>query len=199
MLRFIFHSLQGKTGEAFKLRFVRFFHLVSSRHESGYGVDYFFQQAEKVQQGVFQQIYPVFVLAETTKLARPVDRKLAVVSLTTTLCDSKVFAEKFQKGWANTCRVLMELLVNPPTVQSGMGDEAIAEADVDDIGFGLTFTGLNTCAPTTSDETKEVQDVVAWVKGYMRDANQRHGGSIGRFIEDRMPADQRVSVVKYLN
>lgn len=135
-MRFIFGKLQGKTGEAFKIRFVRFYHLVSSRLEAGYGADYFFQQSELVQAGVFQQLYPAFILAETNKLARPVDRKVAVVSFTKTLCDSKIFSEKFIKGWGNTCRILLELLANPPTVAGGVGDELIAEADVDDIGFG---------------------------------------------------------------
>ena len=180
------------------LRFVRFFHAVSAQLEAGYGPDYFFEQSEAVQEGIFQQIYPVFVLAETTKLARPVDRKLAVVSLTKTVCDSKVFADRFQKGWANTCRVLMDLLSSPPTVASGFGDEMIAEADVDDIGFGLTFTALNTCAPTVADEHRDVVDVVAWVRAYMADANQRHGGAIAGFIETRLPADQRDAVAKYL-
>jgi exportin-2 (importin alpha re-exporter) len=198
ILRFIFAKLQSGVGETFKLRFVRFYHLVSSKLEAGYGADYFFQESEKVQQGLFQQIYPAFILSETSKLARPVDRKLAVVSFTKTLCDSKVFGEKFQKGWANTCRIMMDLLVNPPTVASGLGDEVIAEADVDDIGFGLTFTALNTCKPVVTDDFADIQDVVAWVRGYMQSANQRHGGAIASFITSRLPPDQRDAVVKYL-
>jgi len=197
ILRFVFAQLQSNSGETLRLRFVRFFHLVSALTETGYGADYFFQESEKVQQGLFQQIYPAFILSETPKLARPVDRKLAVVSFTKTLCDSRVFAEKFQKGWANTCRILMELLINPPTVARGVGDEVIAEADVDDIGFGLTFTALNTCKSVAHDHF-EMPDVTVWVRQYMTKADQRQNGAIAGFIMNRMPPEQRDAMVKYL-
>lgn len=177
---------------------MRFYHLVSARLEAGYGADYFIKQSDQVDDKVFSQVYPPFVLAETEKLARPVDRKLAVVSLTKTICDSQTFAQRFAKGWGNTCRVLLNLLASPPTVTSGSGDEIIAEANVDDIGFGMSFTALNTCKPLAKDDFAEISNVASWVKEYVVAANQRHGGAIHGFIGERLPPEQQAAMAQYL-
>lgn len=198
ILKLIFTKMQSEGADSFKLRFARFFHLVGARLEAGYGADYFIEQSAQVDEKVFTQIYPPFILAETEKLARPVDRKLAVVCLTKTLCDSQAFAQKFAKGWGNTCRLLLSLLANPPTVGQGIGDEIIAEADVDDIGFGVSFTALNTCRPLARDDFPDVVNVVTWVKEYMTAANQRHSGAVEKFIQERLPPDQQQAIVNYM-
>nr|XP_036579148.1 chromosome segregation protein [Colletotrichum truncatum]KAF6786634.1 chromosome segregation protein [Colletotrichum truncatum] len=198
ILNLIFAKLQGNPPDSLKLRFARFFHLVSARLEAGFGADYFMQHAEKIQEGIFAKVYPSFVLAETEKLARPVDRKLAVVSLTKVLCDSQAFAQKFAKGWANTCKILLALLVNPPVVSAGLGDELIAEADVDDIGFGLSYTALNTCKPIARDDYPEVTAVAPWVSAYISSANQRHNGAISNFITTRLTPEQQQALQVYL-
>lgn len=199
ILRLLFTKLQNAPADSLKLRFTRFYHLVSARLEAGYGADFFIKHSDQVDEKVFSQVYPPFVLAETEKLARPVDRKVAVISLTKTVCDSKVFAQKFQKGWANTCRVLLNLLANPPTVTAGSGDEIITELNVDDIGFGMSFTALNTCKPLTRDDFPEVQSVASWVKEYTVAANQRHNGAISGFIGERLPPDQQAAIAQYIS
>lgn len=199
IVRLLYTKMQGSPAESFKLRFARFFHLVGTRLEAGYGADYFISQSDQVDSSAFAQVYPVFVLAETQKLARPVDRKLAVISLTKTLCDSQTFAQKFQKGWANSCRTLLTLLANPPSVSSGTGDELIAEADVDDIGFGMSFTALNTCKPLARDDYPEIQNITTWVKEYMVSANQRHGGVIEGFIGQRLGPEEQQAIAHYIN
>ncbi|CAM1508372.1 Fc.00g052200.m01.CDS01 [Cosmosporella sp. VM-42] len=199
ILQLIYTKLQGAPADSFKMRFVRFYHLVGARLEAGFGPDYFIKQSDAVEQGVFTKVYPAFVLGETEKLARPVDRKVAVVSLTKTLCDSEAFAQKFMKGWANSCRILLSLLANPPAVGSGTGDEIIAEADVDDIGFGMSFTALNTCKPLVRDDFPEVLNVTTWVKEYMIAANTRHGGAIEGFISQRLPPEEQQAIAQYIN
>lgn len=198
ILQLVYTKLQGTPADSLKLRFVRFFHLVSARLETGFGADYFIKQSDAVDEGVFAKVYPAFVLAETQKLARPVDRKVAVVSLTKTLCDSQVFAHKFMKGWANSCRNLLGLLANPPVVGAGVGDEIVTEADVDDIGFGMSFTALNTCKPLARDDFPEVVDVTKWVKEYMAAANQRHGGAVESFIGQRLSPEEQEAIAKYI-
>ncbi|KAF7545040.1 hypothetical protein G7046_g9652 [Stylonectria norvegica] len=196
ILQLIYTKLQGSPADSFKMRFVRFYHLVGARFEAGYGADYFIRQSDQIDATVFKNVYPAFVLAETEKLARPVDRKVAVMSLTKTLCDSEAFATKFLKGWANSCRILLSLLANPPTVATGSGDEIIAEADVDDIGFGMSFTALNTCKPLARDDFPDVLDVTTWVREYMIAANQRHSGAIENFIGERLPPDQQQAIAQ---
>ncbi len=197
-MQLIYTKLQGTPAQSLKLRFVRFFHLVSARLEAGYGTDYFIKHSDKLDEKAFSQVYPPFVLAETEKLARPVDRKLAVISLTKTLCDSQVFAQKFMKGWGNTCRILLSLLANPPTVAAGGGDDMITESPIDDVGFGTSFTPLNTCKPLARDDFPDVQNVPAWVKEYMIAANQRHGGAVEGFISQRLPEDQQAAIAQYI-
>lgn len=178
------------------MRFARFFHLVAARLECGYGTDYFIKQSDRVDEKAFTQVYPTFVLGETQKLVKPVDRKLAVISLTKTLCDSQAFSEKFAKGWANSCRNLLGLLANPPVVSSGPGDEIVTAEE--GIGFGLSFTALNTCKSLTRDDFPEVLNVVHWVKEYMVAANEKHGGAIERFISQRLSPDEQQAVVQYI-
>ena len=198
ILNLIYTKMQSNPADSFKLRFARFFHLVSARLEAGYGADYFINQSNSVDEKAFTSVYPTFVLAETEKLARPVDRKAAVVSLTKTLCDSQAFASNFSKGWANSCRKLLALLANPPTVGAGAGDEIIAEADVDDIGFGVSFTALNTCKPLARDDFPDVQNVTSWVKEYMVAANQRHNGALEGFIGQRLNPEEQQAIAHYI-
>lgn len=197
-MQLLYTKLQGTPAQSLKLRFVRFFHLVSARLDAGYGTDYFIKHSDKLDEKAFAQVYPPFVLAETEKLARPVDRKLAVISLTKTLCDSQVFAQKFMKGWGNTCRILLSLLANPPTVAAGGGDDMITESPIDDVGFGTSFTPLNTCKPLAHDDFPDIQNVPAWVKEYMVAANQRHGGAVEGFISQRLPPEQQEAIAQYI-
>lgn len=198
IIQLLYTKLQGSPSDSLKLRFARFYHLVGAKLEAGYGADYFIKQSDQVDERAFAQVYPPFVLAETEKLAKPVDRKTAVVSLTKTLCDSQAFAHKFMKGWGNSCRILLSLLANPPAVSAGLGDEIITEASVDDIGFGMNYTALNTCKPMARDDFPEILDVTKWVKEYMAAANQRHGGAVESFITQRLPPDQQAAIAQYM-
>ncbi|KJZ80577.1 hypothetical protein HIM_00427 [Hirsutella minnesotensis 3608] len=198
IIQLLYTKLQASPSDSFKLRFARFYHLASAKLEAGYGADYFIKQSDQVDERAFTRVYPAFVLAETEKLAKPVDRKTAVVSLAKTLCDSRAFAQKFMKGWANSCRILLSLLANPPAVSAGLDNEIITEASVDDIGFGLTFTALNTCKPLARDDFPEILDVTKWVKEYMAGANGRHGGAIEGFITQRLPPEQQEAIAQYI-
>ncbi|KAL2760471.1 hypothetical protein ACRALDRAFT_1073692 [Sodiomyces alcalophilus JCM 7366] len=198
ILQLIFSKLEGQPPESLKLRFVRFYHLVSSKVEAGYGADYVVKHSNQLAPGLFATVYPTFVLADTDKLANPVDRKLAVVGLTKTICESQAFAEQFKKGWARSVGLLLGLLVNPPTVTTGVGDEVIAEADVDDIGFGLSYTALNTCKPLARDDYADVTDVKPWVSAYINAANTRHNGAISGFVGERLTPEQQEALRQYL-
>merc|ERR1711964_291760 len=103
---------------------------------------------------VYVPVYLTIILPTTQQLARPLDRKLAVVSLTKTLADSQAFAVKYQKGWGKTCEALLKLLENPPMPVTA--DDVVVEVDVDDLSFGVGFTPLNTCKKVPRDEWPEV-------------------------------------------
>ncbi|CAK7563752.1 MAG: importin-alpha export receptor [Sporothrix epigloea] len=197
----LFTKLDSKgLSDSYKIRFVRFYHLISARgYENGMGADYFVQHANKVSQGVdlFKPIYLNFVLTTTGQFARPVDRKLGVISYTKTLCDSASFASLYEKGWGLTCNYLLDLLKNPPQVTSGAGDE-VNEADVDDIGFGVGYTPLNTCRRGPRDDFPEVENVQQWVGAYFKEADQRHHGTIAQYVERRLQPEAKAALAPYL-
>ncbi|RDW70293.1 Cse1-domain-containing protein [Coleophoma crateriformis] len=196
VLSIIYTRLQANPPESFKRRFVRFYHLVSSRDQQGLGADYFIQKTDAIQGNIFVPVYLNIILPLTQQLARPLDRKVAVVSLTRTLTDSKAFANKYAKGWGFTCEALLKLLENPPVVAAA--DDAIAEADVDDLSFGVGFTQLNTCKKTPKDEWPEVTDVKSWVGSYLKAADGRHGGAIGGYVSQRLSPEAQTILMSYM-
>ncbi|KAL8841565.1 MAG: hypothetical protein Q9205_002251 [Flavoplaca limonia] len=184
ILQLLFTRLQSSKTEAFSSRFVRFYHFISSRIDSGLGADWFINHANQVQEGLYVQLYLSIILPDTQKLARPLDRKIAVISLCKTLTDSVAFAEKYKKGWAFTCEALLKLLENPPIIASM--DETIADQDVDDMSFGVGFTQLQTTKRPARDFWPGVTDVKTWVGQELQSTNARQGGRIQKFAEERL-------------
>ena len=119
------------------------------------------------------------ILPQTQKIARPLDRKTAVVSLTKTLADSTAFADRYLKGWGYTCEALLKLLEVPPLPTTL--DDSIPDVDADELGFGVDFTQLNTCRKLPRDPWPDVTDTKKWVGTYLREADVRHNGKV-RFI-----------------
>lgn len=145
---------------------------------------------------IFRPIYLTIILPDTPKLTRPLDRKIAVVSLTKTLADSEAFVDRYQKGWALTCQALLRLLINPPVVASAQaGGEEIADKDVDDPSFGVGFTALNTVRKPARDPFPEITDVKKWVGQYLVEADKRHGGRIAGYVQNRLSAEARSALM----
>ncbi|KAI4282163.1 MAG: hypothetical protein L6R38_003143 [Xanthoria sp. 2 TBL-2021] len=184
ILQLLFTRLQNSKTEAFSARFVRFYHFISSRIDSGLGADWFINHANQVQEGLYVQLYLTIILPDTQKLARPLDRKIAVISLCKTLTDSVSFADKYKKGWGYTCETLLKLLENPPTIAST--DDTIADQDVDDMSFGVGFTQLQTIKRPARDFWPEVMDVKSWVGQELQSTNAKQGGKIKSFAEERL-------------
>ncbi|KAI4092519.1 MAG: hypothetical protein LQ339_007898 [Xanthoria mediterranea] len=184
ILQLLFTRLQNSKTEAFSSRFVRFYHFISSRIESGLGADWFINHANQVQEGLYVQLYLTIILPDTQTLARPLDRKIAVISLCKTLTDSVAFAEKYKKGWGYTCETLLKLLENPPTIAST--DDTIADQDVDDMSFGVGFTQLQTIKRPGRDFWPGVRDIKSWVGQELQSSNAKASGKIKRFAEERL-------------
>lgn len=141
---------------------------------------------------VFTPIYTGIILPDTQKLTRPHDRKTAVVSLTHTLGNSQAFQDRYaKKGWTITCEALLKLLINPPLPTSADEAAFIEDRDVEDVGFGVGFTALNTCKPVPKDPFPEIQDVKAWVGEYLRKMDVRSGGRIGQFVQEKLSDEAR--------
>ena len=199
IITLVFAKLQAQPTDSFKTRVARFYHLVSARTgEAGMGADFFIRHAEAVQQNVFTPFYLTVILPTTAQFARPVDRKLGVISYTKTICESQSFAQRYPKGWGFTCNNLLDLLKNAPKVSSGVGDEIINEADVDDIGFGVGFTPLNTCKRGSRDDFPDIVNVEEWVSQYMKHSNQLHNGAIGAFVDQRLTPQAKAAIQSYM-
>ncbi|CAJ2507313.1 Uu.00g084990.m01.CDS01 [Anthostomella pinea] len=198
ILQLLFTKLQNNPSDSFKLRFTRFYHLVSARVEAGLGTDFFVSQVDLVQYNLFVQIYLTIILPTSEQLVRPVDRKSAVISFAKSMGDSQSFGQRYVKGWRFTCEAMLKMLMNPPKVTMGAGDEVVHEADVDDIGFGLGFTPLNTCKKSPRDDFPEVQEIQPWVRQYLTDANARHNGAIAGYM-DRLSDEGKQALAMYVS
>ena len=189
ILTIMLTRLQGQM-PSFQLRFVRFYHFISSRDDKGLGTDFFVAATDKVQHDVFRELYTSVILPKTQELARPLDRKLAAVSLTKSLADSKAFTQRYPKGWAHTCNALLKLLENPPAVAKA--NDLILDHDVDDSSFGVGFTQLQTIKKPANDPWAEVTDLRKWVGQYLQAANVRHNGKIATLVGGLTPEAQQV-------
>lgn len=135
-------------------------------------------------------------MPETQKLLRPLDRKIAVISLTKTLAASEAFAQKYKKGWGYTCNALLKLLENPPVPSTT--EDAIVEQDPDDMSFGVGYTQITTIRKAQSDDWPEIQDVRTWVGTWLRDANTQSAGRLAQFAQERLTEDSRAVFSSYL-
>ena len=118
-----------------------------------------------ITNSLYVQLYLNVILPESQKLARPLDRKTAVLSFTKTLANSEAFANKYKKGWGFTCEALLKLLELPPLPASK--DDVIAEHDVEDMAFGVGFTALVTIRQQVRDPWPDTgADLKLWVGKY---------------------------------
>ena len=145
---------------------------------------------------VFVQLYLSIIIPDTQKLARPLDRKTAVISLAKTLTDSTAFANTYKKGWGYTCDALLKLLENPPIPPAT--DDLIVDQDVDDMSFGVGYTPLTTIKKPTRDTWPEILDVKKWVGEYLRAADLRHKGRIGQYVQERLSPEARQVLGSYM-
>ena len=134
------------------------------------------------------------ILPDTQKVLRPLDRKIAVISLTKTLTNSAAFAERYKKGWAYTCEALLKLLENPPILATT--DDVILEQDPDDMSFGVGFTQLTTIKKPVRDQWPEITDVKKWVGEYLRAADVRLKGKISDFAQERLLSEASPAFAK---
>lgn len=143
-------------------------------------------------------MYLNVILQDTQKLARPLDRKTAVLSLTKTLANSDAFATRYAKGWGFTCNSLLKLLELPPEVAHK--DDLIAEVDVEEMSFGVGFTPLNTIRAQPKDPWPETgADLKAWVGTYLKEADKKHGGRISQFAQERLDDQAKAVLGSYIS
>lgn len=120
-----------------------------------------------------------------------------MISLTKSLTDAQAFVDRYPKGWALTCEALLKLLINPPVASAT--DDVIVDQDVDDLGFGVGFTQLNTCRKAPKDLFPEVPDVKPWVGQQLKAADSRTGGRIGSYVQERLNQEQRTALIQLMS
>lgn len=193
VFRLVLERLEKSKSDAFQSRFIRLYHFISARQGQGLGTDFFIQVLDQMQKELIVKVYMGVVVPNTSKLTRPMDRKIAVISLAKTLGDSEAFADKYMKGWTTTCNLLLELLINPPVISRG--DDAVTENDVEDAAFGVGFTPLVTIRRPQHDYWPEVENVKVWVGDYLRAADGRHNGRIATFVQERLDNESRTALL----
>ncbi|KAL9116309.1 MAG: hypothetical protein Q9187_007168, partial [Circinaria calcarea] len=86
---------------------------------------------------------------------------------------------------------------NPPLPSTT--DDVIIDHDVDDMSFGVGFTQLTTIKKPVRDAWPEITDVKKWVGEYLKSADARHSGKIGRFIQERLSVEARQALISYIS
>ncbi|KAJ5203921.1 Armadillo-like helical [Penicillium cinerascens] len=196
IMQIILQRLQNSKTENLSIRFVRFYHCVTAHDDKGYSPDFIMEQTEKVQQGLFTPVYLKVILEDTQKLARPLDRKTAVISLTKTLANSDAFATRYAKGWGFTCNTLLKLLELPPAV----AHKDDVEVDVEEMSFGVGFTPLITIRAQPRDPWPETgNDYKSWVGTYLKEADKRHNGRISQFAQERLDDQAKALLGSYIS
>lgn len=188
--------LQNSSTQNFQTRFVRFFHFFSARDKEGLGADKFIGVTDNVQHDVFRGLYTHVILTTTATLARQQDRKTAVISLAKICGDSEAFISRYPKGWPFTCNALLKQLEEPPLPAAK--DDAIQDHDVEDSSFGVGFTTLQTVKKPTSEVWPEIVDLRKWVGQYLKEADSRHGGRVGKMVQDTLGDDAKKVLNVYM-
>ncbi|KAL2785466.1 CAS/CSE protein [Aspergillus keveii] len=197
IMQVILTRLQNHKTESLSLRFVRFYHFLCANDGKGYSADFLVQIINKIQDSLYVQLYLNIILPDSQKLARPLDRKTAVLSLTKTLANSEAFATRYAKGWGFTCQALLKLLELPPLPASK--DDVIAEHDVEDMAFGVGFTALVTIRPQVRDPWPDTgSDLKLWVGKYLKEADQKQGGKISGFVQERLGTQEKTVLSTYI-
>ena len=142
---------------------------------------------------VFVQLYLKIILPTTETLARPTDRKTAVVSFVHTLIGSDAFAQKYKsKGWGLSAEALLKLLENPPVLTAT--DDVIIDQDVDDMSFGVGFTQLTTVKKPIRDPWPEITDVKSWVSQQL----QNNRPKMAEYAQERLRVEVQPIFAAYM-
>jgi exportin-2 (importin alpha re-exporter) len=173
VLNLILTRLQRQQTNALHHRFIRFYHYISSRDQQGLGTDLFLAETDKVQNGIFRELYLSIILPKTPELTRPLDRKLAAISFVKNLSDADTFVSRYPKGWVLTCQALLKIIETPP--QFPKKTDQLEDADVEDASFGVGFTQLTTVRKPPRDEFPDMgHGIKFWLARYLRRANERN-------------------------
>lgn len=179
--------MNDSTPDYFRLRVVRFYHLVSAldEPERGYGTDYFIAASDSISEGAFVPLYLKVILPTTQQFTKPLDRKLAAISLLKTLTSSQKFAIRYQKGWGLTLEAAVKLVVVAPVIVNDT--VVVVEQDVDDSAFGVGFTQLATCRRQPHDPYPSITEVKPWIKSYFAAANAKADSKLLIWLKERSP------------
>jgi exportin-2 (importin alpha re-exporter) len=173
VFQLILTRLQRQQTNALQQRFTRFYHYFSSRDREGLGTDLFLAETDKVQQGIFRELYLGIILPKSQEFTRPLDRKLSAISFVKNLSDADTFVSRYPKGWPLTCQALLKIIEVPPIFPKRT-DEVI-DNDVEDASFGVGFTQLTTVRRPPRDEFTDMgHGLRFWLARYLRRANERH-------------------------
>lgn len=67
------------------------------------------------------------------------------------------------------------------------------------MAFGVGFTPLNTVRPQTRDPWPETgADLKVWVGKYLKDADQKHGGRVSAFVQERLGDEAKAVLSSYI-
>ncbi|KAF8538224.1 Cse1-domain-containing protein [Trichophaea hybrida] len=188
--------LNGSKTEILAQRFVRFFHFLTGKKETG--PDFVIQAIDAVQAGIFGELYTAVVLPDTLKLIRAADRKIAVAGLTKLTGFSEGLATTYHKAWPSTVMALLKILEVEPVIPKEDPLADLQTAEIDDVSFGASFVRLNTCKKRAVDVFPEVVDSRKYVGEKLKEAIAKTGGRVDGWISGELSEEARALLRKYM-
>ena len=174
----LFTRLNSSKTETFGQRFSRFVYFLVYREKEGAGPDFTIKSMDEVQSGIFVQVFTSVILLDTLKLQKPLDRKLAIIGLTKLLLTSSLITTPpYQAVSPTAAKTLHKLIATPEVVPQGPSatDDLSHEADLDEMGFGVAFSTLNTTKKAVQDPAPGVPmaGLRDWVVANFKESSDR--------------------------
>lgn len=172
----LLQRLQSSRTEKFTIRLARLVYFLSAIEKPGLGPAFAIQLFDGVQQGIFGQIYPSFVLDNTLKIQGANNRKTAAVGLVRLICTDKFVQGEYNTQLGKSINELVSLLQTP--VPQIVEEDVVKGLDAEDISFGASFSKLATTSTGQVDPAPSVTDSRAYCIEQLQQLNRQHNGAL---------------------
>ncbi|CCG83515.1 Importin-alpha re-exporter [Taphrina deformans PYCC 5710] len=147
--------LNSSNTEKYTLRFIVFIYHLSILVDVG--PDFIITIFERIQPGIFEQIFNGIVLPNTQKIISTKDSKTTSLGLTKFLIASQEIKNiSFPGLWSTILTTQLKFLELPAL--DTKNDEGLIEFELDEVGFQASFVKLNTASSPAIDKWPDVID-----------------------------------------
>ncbi|KAG8908300.1 importin-alpha export receptor [Tulasnella sp. 403] len=176
ILNALFTRLQTSKTDKFTYSMAHLVFFVICLKGEGLSADFVVSEVEKVQAGIWAQLFKGIILPEVSK-TRTRDTKVIAVGLTRLLTESQyMLAPQAAEMWHNAFQALETLISSPKVVSGDVDDDdpdvALTAIDYEEqtAGYQAAFSRLAASQPAQFDAASYTKDAVAYTKQELQNA-----------------------------